>query len=157
MKHYTETEIRYCFDDDKPQLSSEREIKRFSPVISPESSPASGASKTNTSSTKIVTKMTTTTTTKSTITLSAAGTEDDSDNKKIRERKEEISSGVTTVISSSTHIEGKFDDFTPASTTVGDDKIEEEASVTSDETENVLKYSSTDAFSISGDQGTTPR
>ena len=158
MKHYTETEIRYCFDDDKQQLSSEREIKSFSPVITSESSPASGASKTNTSSTKRVTKLTTTTTTKSTTTLSAAGTEDDSDNKKIRERKEEISSGVTTVISSSTDIEGKYDDFTPASTTVGDDnKIEEEASVTSDETENVLKYSSTDSFSISGDQGTTPR
>merc|ERR1712032_1655521 len=155
MKHYTETEIRYCFDDDdKLQLSSEREIKSCSPVITSESSPASGASKTNTSSTKRVTKLTTTT--KSTTTVTTAGIEDDSDNKKIRERKEEISSGVTTVISSSTDIEGKYDDSPPASTTVGDDKIEEEASVTSDETENVLKYSSTDSFSISGDQGTTP-
>ena len=134
MKHFTETEIRYCFDDDKLQLSSEREIKSFSPLITSVSSPASGESKTNTSSTKTVTKLTTTTTKSA-----------------IRER--------TTVISSSTDIEGTHDDFTPASTTVGDDnKIEEEASVTSDETENaVLKYSSTDSFSISGDQGTTPR
>ena len=175
MKHYTETEIRSCFDNDKLQLSSDREIKSFSPVITSVSptvdqKKGSEGSETNSSSTTKVLEFTTTTTTtttttsttttltttttKSSVTLLAAETEDAD---KIGKRKEEISSGVITVTTSSTDIERKHDDFTPASTTVGDDnKIEKETTVTSDETEKVLQYS-IESFSISGDQGTTPR
>merc|ERR1712110_664729 len=105
-KHYTETEIKNCFVDDKLQFNSEREKKSFK------------------------------------------------DSAQIRVREEESLKGA---ITSSPIIEENHDDFTPASTTVSDDNmVEKEETLSSKTSENVLKYSSTESFSIIGDQGTTP-
>ena len=151
--HYTETELKDCFVDDKLQFKSERERKSFTPVTTSVSSPVYPeailyeASKTNSSSLTTASTFTITNTSTST----ATGKED---SVRIREREEESLIGV---ISSSSVFEEKHQEFTPAFTTVDDDnKIDKEETVTL-HTENVLKYSSTDSFSIIGDQGTTPR
>ena len=133
-KHYTETEIENCFVDDKLQFNSEREKKSFTPLIT---------SSTATTETKFKTPTTT---------FSVTGTEDSA---QIRVREEESLKGA---ITSSPIIEENHDDFTPASTTVSDDNmVEKEETLSSKTSENVLKYSSTESFSIIGDQGTTPR
>ena len=133
-KHYTETEIKNCFVDDKLQFNSEREKKSFTPLIT---------SSTATTETKFKTPTTT---------FSVTGTEDSA---QIRVREEESLKGA---ITSSPIIEENHDDFTPASTTVSDDNmVEKEETLSSKTSENVLKYSSTESFSIIGDQGTTPR
>ena len=133
-KHYTETEIKKCFVDDKLPFDSEREKKSFTPLI--------------TSSTTKETKFIKTPTT----TFSGTGTEDSA---QIRVREEESLKGA---ITSSPIIEDNHDEFTPASTTVSDNNmVEKEETVTSNTSENVLKYSSTESLSIIGDQGTTPR
>jgi len=150
--HYTETELKDCFVDDKLQFKSERERKSFTPVTTSVSSPVYPeailyeASKTNSSSLTTASTFTISNTSTST----ATGKED---SVRIREREEESLIGV---ISSSSVFEEKHQEFTPAFTTVDDDnKIDKEETVTL-HTENVLKYSSTDSFSIIGDQGTTP-
>ena len=132
-KHYTETEIKKCFVDDKLQFDSEREKKSFTPLI--------------TSSTTTETKFKT-----PTKTFSVTGTEDSA---QIRVREEESLKGA---ITSSPIIGDNHDEFTPASTTVSDNNmVEKEETVTSNTSENILKYSSTESLSIIGDQGTTPR
>ena len=133
-KHYTETEIKKCFVDDKLPFDSEREKKSFTPLI--------------TSSTTKETKFIKTPTT----TFSVTGTEDSA---QIRVREEESLKGA---ITSSPIIGDNHDEFTPASTTVSDNNmVEKEETVTSNTSENILKYSSTESLSIIGDQGTTPR
>lgn len=150
--HYTETELKDCFLDDK--FKSERERKSFTPVTTSVSLPVDPeaiyeALKTNSSS--LTTVPTSTFTTTNTSASTATGKEDS-----VRIREQEAES-LTAVISSSPVFEEEHQEFTPASTTVDDDnKIEKEETVTL-HTENVLKYSSTESFSIIGDQGTTPR
>ena len=140
--HYTETELKDCFHDDKLQFKSERERKSFSPVTTTVSSPNDPEA--NSSSLTTASTFTTTNTSAST----ANGNEN---SVRIREQEEE---SLTGVLSSSPVYEEKHQEFTPASTTVDDDnKI---ATVTLN-TENVQKYLSTESFSIIGDQGTTPR
>ena len=139
--HYTETELKDCFDDDKLQFKSERERKSFSPVTTTVSSPIDLEA--NSSSLTTASTFTTTNT--------SASTANGIDNSvRIREQEEEPLTGVLSL----SVYEEKHQEFTPASTTVDDDnKI---ATVTLN-TENVKEYSSTESLSIVGDQGTTPR
>ena len=139
--HYTETELKDCFDDDKLQFESERERKSFSPVTTTVSSPIDPEA--NSSSLTTASTFTTTNT--------SASTANGIDNSvRIREQEEEPLTGVLSL----SVYEEQHQEFTPASTTVDDDdKI---ATVTLN-TENVKEYSSTESLSIVGDQGTTPR
>ena len=139
--HYTETELKDCFDDDKLQFKSERERKSFSPVTTTVSSPIDLEA--NSSSLTTASTFTTTNT--------SASTANGIDNSvRIREQEEEPLTGVLSL----SVYEEKHQEFTPASTTVDDDnKIATETL----NTKNVQNYISTESFSIIGDQGTTPR